>query len=181
MQWALAHTYGWTIDLSSITGRPHLVHMLVEPELLRRVQEAANAHRVSVAARVRQAMRQVTPEDFPASWRAGETGLWAHDSRFYGQRFMLRLDQTTATQLQHLVEQFEKPRAAIIHQLIVQATPEDFPESWQMAADEQLQHETRSGAGDHSMGKHRGASERIRIGSERPGLSWPSLAGASTR
>jgi transcriptional regulator with XRE-family HTH domain len=49
---------------------------------------------------------------------------------------ILRLDQTTATRLQHLVDQFDKPRAAIIRQLIVQAIPEDFPESWQIAVAE---------------------------------------------
>jgi len=36
MQWGLALTDGWTID-SSIPDRPHLVHMLVDPDLLQQV------------------------------------------------------------------------------------------------------------------------------------------------
>jgi hypothetical protein len=54
---------------------------------------------------------------------------------------MLRLDQTTATQLQHLVDQFGKPRAEVIRQLIAQARPEDFPQSWHLARDERRQGE----------------------------------------
>jgi hypothetical protein len=70
--WGLAHTNGWTID-PSIPDRPHLVHMLVAPELLQQVQDAADAHSVSVAAWLRHAMRQVTPKDFLPSWQEGET------------------------------------------------------------------------------------------------------------
>jgi hypothetical protein len=70
MRWGLAHTQGWTVD-PSIPERPHLVHLLVAPDLLQQVQEAAAAHGVSVAAWLRQALRQVTPEDFPASWARG--------------------------------------------------------------------------------------------------------------
>jgi hypothetical protein len=36
----------------------------------------------------------------------------------------------------HLVEHFDKPRAEVIRQLITQARPEDFPQSWQLAANE---------------------------------------------
>ena len=74
--------------------------------------------------------------NFPASWRAAETPGRSHESRYYGQRFMLRLDETTARKLQHLVEQFAKSRAEIIRQLIAQATPADFPPSWHLAVAE---------------------------------------------
>jgi hypothetical protein len=94
MQWGLSHTEGWTVDVS-IPDRPHLVHLLVAPDLLRQVQEAAAAHGVSVAAWLRQAMRQVTPADFPASWRAGDIATRSHDSGYYHRRFMLRLDGAT--------------------------------------------------------------------------------------
>ena len=70
MPWGLAYTTGSTVT-PSIPDRPRPVHMLVDPELLQRVQDAAAAHGVSVAAWLRQAMRQVTPADFPAGWRAG--------------------------------------------------------------------------------------------------------------
>jgi predicted transcriptional regulator len=61
---------------------------------------------------------------------------------------MLRLDQTTSTKLQHLVEQFGMPRAEIIRQPIAQATPEDFPSSWQLAVQEcRALHTRRDGRG----------------------------------
>ena len=66
MQWGVTHTTEWTID-RSIPDRPHLVHMLVEPELLQQVQDAADSHGVTVAAWLRHAVRQVTREDFPQS------------------------------------------------------------------------------------------------------------------
>jgi hypothetical protein len=69
--------------------------MLVDPELLQQVQDAADAHGVTVAAWLRHAMRQVMPDDFPASWRAGDTTPRSHDSGYYGTRFMLRLDEVT--------------------------------------------------------------------------------------
>jgi hypothetical protein len=52
MQWGLAHTNGWTVDRSP-PDRLHLVHMLVEPELLQQVQDAAAAHSVTMAAWLR--------------------------------------------------------------------------------------------------------------------------------
>jgi hypothetical protein len=93
-QWGLAGTAGWTVD-PSITDRPHLVYLLMEPDQLQYVQESAAAHDVSVAAWVRQAMRQVTLADFPASWRAGDIATRSHDSGYYHRRFMLRLDGAT--------------------------------------------------------------------------------------
>lgn len=47
----------------------------------------------------------------------------SHDSRVYGQRFMLRLDETTMRTLQHLAEQSDQSRAKMIRQLIAHATP----------------------------------------------------------
>jgi hypothetical protein len=92
MQWGLGHTEGWSIDFS-IPDHPHLVHMLLEPVLCQQVQEAANAHGVSVAAWDRHTMRLVMREDVPASWRAGETAPRSHDSGYDGTRFVLRLDE----------------------------------------------------------------------------------------
>src|SRR4030095_16015837 len=120
----------------AIPGMVRTVGMLLEPELLQQVQEAAAAHSATVVAWLRHAMRQVTIEDFPESCRAGEIVIRSHDSQTYGTRFMLRLDETTAQKLQHLVERFARPRAEIIRQLVAQATPEDFPESWQLAVHE---------------------------------------------
>jgi predicted transcriptional regulator len=137
MQWGLSHTTTWTINPST-PDRPYLVHMLVEPDLLQQVQ-AAESHGVAVAVWLRQAMRQVTHKDFPPSWHA-ETARGgrprSHDSRYYGQRFMLRLDNETSTKLGTLMQTFDRSAAEIIRQLIAQARPEDFPQSWHLAVNE---------------------------------------------
>jgi predicted transcriptional regulator len=135
MQWGLGHTTGWTVDLS-IPNRPHLVHRLVEPHLLQQVQAAAEAHGASVAAWLRHAMRQVTPEDFPASWRAGDIAVRSHESGHYERRFMLRLDDETSSKLETLTHIFQRSAAEVIRQLIAQATPEDFPQSWHRTVEE---------------------------------------------
>ena len=54
----ITHTQGWTID-PTISDRPHLMHLLVAPEMLQQVQEAADGYGTSVAAWLRHAMRQV--------------------------------------------------------------------------------------------------------------------------
>jgi hypothetical protein len=133
MDWGLAHTQGWTID-PSIPGRPWLVHMLVAPELLQQVQASADAHEASVAAWLRHAMRQVSLEDFPPSWRTGETTARSHDSGYFRLKFGLRLDEGTSRKLEVLTRTFDCSAAEIIRQLIAQVTLEDFPSSWHMAA-----------------------------------------------
>jgi hypothetical protein len=45
---------------------------------------------------------------------------------------MLRLDETSQTKLPQLMQQFGTSKANIICQLMLQATPEDFPTSWHM-------------------------------------------------
>jgi hypothetical protein len=104
MRWGLTQTQGWTVDTSTPSRGPTL-SLVLEPDLLRRVQEAATAHRASVAAWVCEAVRRVTRED-----------------------------EATAHKLQQLVARFGTSRAAILRQLVAQATPEDFPQSWQLAA-----------------------------------------------
>jgi predicted transcriptional regulator len=150
MQWGLVHTRGWTVD-PSIPDRPQLVHMLVEPDLLHQVQEAAESHSVTVAAWLRQAMRQVTHKDFPPSWHAEAARGGrprSHDSRYYGQRFMLRVDDETSTELGTLMQTFDRSAAEVIRQLIAQAMPDEFPPSWQIAVNEQRQRAAQPGHGD---------------------------------
>ena len=77
-------------------------------------------------------MRLVTPEDFPPSWRAGEAAVRSHGSGYYSTRFMLRLDKVTSRKLAMLTQTFDRSAAEVIRQLIAQATPEDFPSSWQI-------------------------------------------------
>ena len=134
MQWGLIQTRGWTVD-RAVPGPVQTVAMLVEPEFLQQVQDAARVHGATIAAWLRQAMRQVTINDFPESWRAEEIVIRSHDSHTYGQRFMLRLDESTSQKQQHLVEQSGISRAEIIRQLIAQAKVGDFPESWPLEAE----------------------------------------------
>jgi hypothetical protein len=142
MQWALAHTTAWTID-PSIPAHPHLVHMLVDPELCQQVQEAADAHGATVTAWLRHAMRQITPEDFPASWHAGDIASRSHESGYYNRKFGLRLDVVTSQTPEVLTQTFDRSAAEIIRQLIVQARPEDFPQSWRLAVEERRQPDAR--------------------------------------
>jgi hypothetical protein len=117
--------------------------MLVDPELLQQEQEAADTHGVTVAVWLRHAIRRVTMDDFPPSWRAEERAPRSRDSGSYGTRFMLRLDEVTSRKLATLTQTFDRSAAEVIRQLIAQASPEDFPQSWQMAAEERQQREVR--------------------------------------
>jgi hypothetical protein len=51
-------------------------------------------------------------------------------------KFTLRFDAGASTTLAYLEQRFHRPAAAVIRQLIAQATPEDFPLGWRIAADE---------------------------------------------
>lgn len=105
------------------------------------MRKAAQAAGGDVAPWLRHLLRAITATDFPASWRAGEAlrrGIpesCSHDSQAYGKRFMLRLHETTWETLERLSRHFDKSSAEIIRQLIAQVTLEDFPESWQLAAE----------------------------------------------
>jgi hypothetical protein len=135
MQWGLTYTQRWTID-PSIPDRPRLVHMLVSPELGQQVHDAAAAHGVSVAAWVRHAMRQVTLEDFPASWHVRETTSRSHGSGYFHRTFGLRLDEGTPRKLETLTGALGRSAAEVIRQLIAQAKRDDFPRSWCFAVEE---------------------------------------------
>jgi predicted transcriptional regulator len=135
MQWGLAHTQGWTIN-PLIPERFHLMHMLVEPNLLQQVEAAAEAHHVTVASWLRQAMLQVIPDEFPPSWRVGETSVHSHESGYFHRKFGLRLDEVTSRKLEAFTQTFDRAAAEIIRQLIIQTTLEDFPPSWLLAARE---------------------------------------------
>jgi len=56
MQWGLIQTRGWTVDMA-VPGTVRTVGMLLEPELLPHVQEAAAAHGATVAAWVRHTLQ----------------------------------------------------------------------------------------------------------------------------
>jgi predicted transcriptional regulator len=131
MPWGLTQTRGWTID-RAVPGTVRTVGMLLVPELLQQVQEAAATHGATVAAWVRQMLREVRIDDFPESWRLGVAGVRSHESGYDQRRFMLRLDDETSKKLGTLTRGFDRPAAEVIRQLIAQATLADFPPSWQV-------------------------------------------------
>jgi predicted DNA-binding protein len=90
MQWGLTQTRRWTVDMA-VPGTVRTVGMLLEPELLQQVQEAAAVYGASMAAWLREAVRRVTGDDFPDSWHAEaaqDDQRRSHDSRQYGTRFV---------------------------------------------------------------------------------------------
>jgi hypothetical protein len=104
------------------------------------VEEAATAAGMNIAPWLRHMVRQVTIANVPASWQEARSEKRSHDSRAYGKRFMLRLDDSAQTKLQQLVTQFGASKAEVIRQLIAQAKPEDFPKNWHMKAAEHRAH-----------------------------------------
>jgi hypothetical protein len=135
MQWGLRHSEGWTVDQSPVVAVPP-VPVLLEPDLLQQVRDAAAAHGVSIATWLREAMRRVTADDFPASWPAGEPVGRSHESGYFCRKYQLRLDETSSATLNQLSQHFKTSAAKVIRQLIIQARPEKFPQSWQLAAQE---------------------------------------------
>jgi predicted DNA-binding protein len=135
MQWGLAQTKGWSIDRSTVVAVSP-VPVLLEPDLLQHMQDTAAAHRVSVAAWLREAMRRVTTDDFPASWRVVETTGRSHESGYFRRKFGIRLDAATSQKLETLTHTFGRSAAGVIRQLIAEETSEDFPESWHLAVNE---------------------------------------------
>jgi hypothetical protein len=108
----------------------------VESERQARVQQAATDAGVKTAPWLRHMVCQITVSDFPASWQEEPSGGRSHDSRHYDTRVMLRLDEPSRINLQDLVDHFHLPKATIIRQLLIQATPQDFPKGWHMSAAE---------------------------------------------
>jgi hypothetical protein len=136
MQWGLDHGAVAIHDRDHVHGPVCHLYCYVDAGLYKAVQQAAAAAGVHMASWLRQMVRHIPLADFPASWQAARSEARSHDSRRYATRAMLRLDAASRRTLQGFVEHFGVPKAAIIRQLILQATPEDFPPSWQMRATE---------------------------------------------
>jgi hypothetical protein len=56
MQWGITHGTAWTVE-PSMPAASHPVHILLEPELLQQVHDAAEAHGASIATLLRHALR----------------------------------------------------------------------------------------------------------------------------
>jgi hypothetical protein len=134
MHWGLSHGQPEILDGGASDGPVRHLYLYVDTELHERVEEAAIAAGVKSAPWLRSMVRQITTADFPASWEVARSEERSHDSRTYGTRFMLRLDEPSLIALQKLVGRFGVSKAEIIRQLIIQARNEDFPPRWQMRA-----------------------------------------------
>jgi predicted transcriptional regulator len=136
MHWGLSRGQTERLDGGESEGPVRHLSLYVGTELHARVEQAASAAGVNIAPWLRSMVRQITITDFPTSWEKERSEEHSHDPRTYGTRFMLRLDETSQTKLQQLLQQFGASKAQIIRQPITQTTPEDFPKSWQMRAAE---------------------------------------------
>jgi predicted transcriptional regulator len=132
MRWGLTRGQAEMLDGGASEGPVRHLSLYVDTALYDRVEEAAIAAGVKNAPWLRSMVRQISLTDFPASWHADQSEERSHDSRVYDTRFMLRLDKTSQTRLQQLIMQLGASKAEIIRQLILHATPEDFPTSWHM-------------------------------------------------
>jgi hypothetical protein len=137
MHWGLGRGQTGPLDQGDEQGPVRHLHLYVQTELHGRVEKAAAASGMKMAPWLCHMVCQITITDFPRSWQEARSEKRSHDSRTYGQRFMLRLDEPSQIKLQQLVKQFGALKAEIIRQLIAQAEPEDFPASWQMGVAEQ--------------------------------------------
>jgi predicted transcriptional regulator len=143
MQWGLSRERTAPPDQGDACSPVRHFYFYVASELYEQVQQAATAAGVKIAPWLRHMVRQVTIQDFPASWQAATPRERFHDSRTYTTRFMLRLDESSQTKLEQLIRQLGVSKADIIRQLIAQAKPEDFPPSWQMRTTERRAHQPR--------------------------------------
>ena len=132
MEWGLSRKQAETRDGGESDGPVRHLSPYVDTELHEQIERVATAAGMNIAPWLRLMVRQISMTDFPASWEEARSEDRSHDSRTHGPRFMLRLDSPSATKLQHLVQQFGVSQAKIIRQLIMQATPENFPKSWHM-------------------------------------------------
>jgi len=119
------------------------LYLYVASDLYEHVQRAATTAVVKVAPWLRHMVRQVTITDFPASWQEERLEGRSHDSHVYDKRYMIRLDDMTWEKLEDFSRHFDTSAAAIIRQLVAQATIEDFPQAWQMADDPRRAHPRR--------------------------------------
>jgi hypothetical protein len=129
MRWGLSHDQGGAPDQGTSQGPVRHLYLYVDADLHEAVQKAAAAVGVHFAPWLRHMVRHITMADFPASWQAEQPDERSHDSRVYGKRFMLRLDDPTRATLEAWSTHFERSAAEIIRQLIAQATPDTFPAS----------------------------------------------------
>jgi predicted transcriptional regulator len=136
MQWGLSREQIGPLDHGDSQGPVRHLYFYVASDLHSQVKKATTATGVKIAPWLRHMVRQIKITDFPASWQEERAPERSHDSRAYGKRFMLRLDDPSQIKLQQLIKHFGASKAKIIRQLIAQAESEDFPPSWHMRVKE---------------------------------------------
>jgi Nitroreductase family len=136
MPWGLGRGQTEMLDGGESEGPVRHLYLYVDTAWHARGEKAAMAAGVNIAPWLRSMVHQITLTDFPASWQEDQSEERSHDFRIYDTRFIVRLDSPSYTTLQQLVQQFGASKAHIIRQLIMQATPENFPKSWHMRAAE---------------------------------------------
>jgi hypothetical protein len=114
MQWGLDNRREETIDQGILQGSLRQLSLYVPSDLYEHVQRAAAAAGVNTSPWLRHMVRQITITDFPASWQEEPPRERSHDSRHYGKRFMMRLDDPAWARLEELSIHFNKSAAEII-------------------------------------------------------------------
>jgi hypothetical protein len=159
LQWGMTRQAMGEIEHVDVQGPTTHLFFVVDVTLHQDVGKAARGARLDVASWLRHMIREITAADFPRSWQVAAQGIprpqasprvsrRSHDSRTYGKRFMLRLDEPTWGMLERLSHHFKQSHAEVIRQLIAQARLEDFPRSWPRAVEERRHHKARTGEGD---------------------------------
>jgi hypothetical protein len=149
MHWGLSRGQAETRDGGASEGPVRHLYLYVDTALHAQVEKSATAVGMHIAPWLRAMVRQITIDDFPASWQEATPEERSHNSRTYDTRFMLRLDQASQAKLQQLMQQFRASKAHIIRQLLVQAKAEDFPRSWHMRAAERSMPSVRQQTRNH--------------------------------
>jgi hypothetical protein len=127
MHWGLSRGETQMIDQRELHGPVRHLYLYVGSNLHEHVEKAAGAAGMHTAPWLRHMVRHIRLGDFPASWREGPADERSHESRRYGKRFMLRLDEPTWATLGALATHFKRSGAEIIRQLLAQANPDTFP------------------------------------------------------
>jgi predicted DNA-binding protein len=145
MRWGLRREPGGALDQGASQGPVHHLYLYVDADLYEAVQKAATTAGVNTAPWLRHMVRHISVADFPASWQEEQAEERSHDSRRYGKRFMLRLDDPTWEKLDALSTYFERSAAEIVRQLLAQATPDTLPASWHLRVAERHIEQVRQG------------------------------------
>jgi predicted DNA-binding protein len=130
ISWGLQQDRQWRVDRRQVRNPAQKIGLRLEPEVRTRVHAAARAAGGEASTWTCHLLQHVTLTDLPTHWQTGEPDPHAHDSRFYDQRYMLRLNAPTRQKLDALAEHCGKSIAEIVRHLVTQATPEDFPQDW---------------------------------------------------